>query len=180
MTATWPALDIGCRALLTVVLATAVTGKLGGRSPLAELATTLAGFGLPPRLAGRSAAAALVSAEAASAVLLVVSPALGYALALLLFAVFMLGIAAALRRGRRIACRCFGASTTPIRQDHLARNLILIAIAAAGAIGHALALADSSAWYLPALVGGAAGAAITQWDELVFAISGGAHRRSIR
>lgn len=47
---------------------------------------------------------------------------------------FTVAIVVALRRGRRVPCRCFGASAVPVGPGHLARNAVLLAAATAGAV----------------------------------------------
>jgi len=72
--------ELGCRALLAVVLAAAATGKLRRRDFEAFIAA-LRGFGVPARLARAPLAALVVALEVTAAVLLVAAPSAGYALA---------------------------------------------------------------------------------------------------
>src|SRR5437763_868628 len=109
------ALALGCRAMLAVVMSAAAAGKLRRRD-FALFVDALRGFGVPA-LAGVSPpglAGAIVALEAAAAVLLLVAPGAGLALALGLIAVFTAVLRSVVRNGREVACRCFGASTAPI------------------------------------------------------------------
>src|SRR6185503_1951209 len=108
---------------------------------------SLRAFGLPAALARPSVAALLVAVEAAAAVLLVVAPAVGYALALALIAAFTAVLRRVVHSGQRVACWCFGASTTPVGVSHLVRNASLLAVAGLGLA--AGALADGEAGALP-------------------------------
>lgn len=120
-----------CAGLIVVVFAVSAISKL----------RDFAGFerSLPALVPVRSAlvcplAVAVVVAEAAIPVLLVVPPAMayGFGLACALLAAFTAAVGVALRRGRRAPCRCFGASSTPMGPRHLVRNTALLAIAVLG------------------------------------------------
>jgi hypothetical protein len=167
-------LDDACRALLVVVLATAATSKLGGPRPLHELARSLRAFGLPAALAAPPVAAAVIAGEATSAALLLAAPLPGYLLAVGLVGAFTLAIATALARHRRVVCRCFGATTTPITGAHLLRNAILLAAAIAGVFAHhaSRTAARADGWWLAIVIGVILGAAITRWDDLAYLFSG--------
>jgi len=127
-------------------------------------------FGVPAALATRAVAAIAIAAEAASAALLLIAPLAGYALACALLCAFTLAIASALAADRRVACRCFGASTTHLGRAHLVRNLVLVGAAVAGAAARtttASAARPESGW-LCIVVGVIIGAAITRWDDLAY------------
>jgi len=159
------ALDLVCRAALCVVLLTAATSKLGARA-VAELAGTLGAFAVPARLRPATAVAVTVL-ELAAGALLIAWPTSGYLLALGLFTAFTLGLGIALRAGARVACRCFGASATPIGRAHVVRNALLIAVAGLGALAANAESALDERW--PWLLAGALlGGAITRWDDLAF------------
>lgn len=169
------AVNLGCRLLLAVVFALAALGKARGRKAFEDFIQTLGNFGFPPSWAGAPLAATLILAEAASALLLLVGMAAGYALALALLGGFTLGIAWVLRRGAQVACRCFGASNTPVSAAHLVRNGLLLAITVLGAAGHGAAPGEPLPAGMSALagtVGVLAGLFITRWDDLVFLFRG--------
>lgn len=77
------------------------------------------------------AVAAAESAIPALALVPVLNP-VGLGLAGLLLVGFGVGIAAAMRRGVRTSCRCFGASSQPLGARHLVRNAALLLVAVAG------------------------------------------------
>lgn len=87
---------------------------------------------------------------------------IGIGIAIVLLMVFGVGIAAAMLRGLRTTCRCFGSSSAPLGRRHLVRNALLVAVAATGLafgsdrVGSAdpagLAVAGAGALVLAALV----------------------------
>jgi hypothetical protein len=81
-------------------------------------------------------AVAVVGAEAAVPVLVVVPGSAGAALvlAMVLLTAFTVAMGRAVRRGVRTACRCFGATARAPGRASLARNGILLAVAAAGLV----------------------------------------------
>ena len=166
------ALELGCRALIAVVLGAAAAGKLRRRD-FEAFTGALRGFGVPAALARAPLAAAIVFLEATAAGALALAPAVGYALALVLITAFTIGLAGVVRSGRQVACNCFGASTAPIGAAHLARNLAILAVIGAGiaarALGPGAALAPGE--QLTAIACGAlAGAAIARWDDLAYLV----------
>jgi hypothetical protein len=170
------ALALGCRAMLAVVMFAAVAGKLRRRD-FALFVDALRGFGVPAALARvppRARAGAVVALEAAAAVLLVVAPAAGLVLSLGLIAMFTVVLRSAVRNGREVACRCFGASTAPVGVAHLVRNGLLLAVIGAGVAATALAAGAEVAppERLAAIaLGVLAGAAVTRWDDLVYLVA---------
>ena len=163
---------LACRAMIFVVLGTAVAGKLRRRDFIAFVGA-LRGFGVPADLARAPLAALIVTLEAAAATLLLAAPRIGYALALGLVAAFTLGLCGVVRSGRQVACRCFGASTAPIGLAHLVRNATILAVIGLGIT--AGALTDDGVIALPAQLtaiacGALGGAAIVRWDDLVYLV----------
>jgi uncharacterized membrane protein YphA (DoxX/SURF4 family) len=164
--------ELGCRALLAVVLAAAATGKLRRRD-FEAFTVALRGFGVPARLARAPLAALVVVLEVTAAVLLVAAPSAGYALALGLIAAFTVALRRVVRSGQQVACRCFGASTAPVGVAHLVRNGALLAVIGLGIVAEALADGEPSALAvrLVAIACGAlAGAGITRWDDLAYVV----------
>ncbi|MEU8197286.1 MauE/DoxX family redox-associated membrane protein [Microbispora amethystogenes] len=143
-----------CRLLTGIVFLASAVSKLRGRAAYEEF--TAATRALAPRLPARPAAALVAAAEAAVAPLLAWRPTAlaGFCVALGLLAAFTVAMAAALRRRRRVLCRCFGASTVPVGPGHLVRNAVLAAAAATGA-----AQAVMTGALTGALTGSAAGSA---------------------
>ncbi|MEU7936504.1 MauE/DoxX family redox-associated membrane protein [Microbispora bryophytorum] len=122
-----------CRLLTGIVFLMSAVSKLRGRAAYEEF--TVATRALT-RLPARPVAALVVAAEVAVAPLLAWPPTTlaGFCVALGLLAAFSVAVVVALRRGRRVPCRCFGASAVPVGPGHLARNAVLIVAAAAGAV----------------------------------------------
>ena len=80
-------------------------------------------------------ARALIPIELAVAVALLVAPAWGAVAAFAVLAAFTAVLVGVVRSGRSASCRCFGAmSTEPISWRTVARNLVLLAVAALVAV----------------------------------------------
>ncbi|WP_410596600.1 MauE/DoxX family redox-associated membrane protein [Amycolatopsis sp. lyj-23] len=130
-------------ALIAVVFAASSVSKLrdfrGFARSVPALVPMPAGWVTPVSVA-------VVAAELASAVLVLVTAVAGFVLASALLLAFTVAIAASLRRGRRAPCRCFGAAETPIGPRHLARNGLLICFAVLGALApeHGLPVAGAA------------------------------------
>ncbi|MBE3008899.1 methylamine utilization protein MauE [Microbispora sp. NEAU-D428] len=148
-----------CRLLTGIVFLTSAVSKLRGRAAYEEF--TVATRALA-RLPARPVAALVVAAEIAVAPLLAWPPTVlaGFCVALGLLLAFTVAIVVALRRGRRVPCRCFGASAVPVGPGHLARNAVLIVAAAAGAIQAATAAIQGGAGAVPGNLGAAGLAAV--------------------
>ncbi|WP_169986193.1 MauE/DoxX family redox-associated membrane protein [Microbispora sp. H10836] len=168
-----------CRLLTGIVFLMSAVSKLRGRTAYEEFtAATRALTRLPARRV-RPVAALVVAAEAAVAPLLAWGPTVlaGFCVALGLLAAFTVAIVAALRRGRRVPCRCFGASAVPVGPGHLARNAVLVVAAAAGAVlaateavvagsGAVLADLDPAGLAAVALAAGAMAALLSATGEI--------------
>ncbi len=145
------------RLALAAIFAVAAASKLADR---AQTRTTLTEFGLPAGLAP-AAALALPLAELAAAVLLVPSPTArwGALLALVLLALFILGIGRVLARGEQPDCNCFGGvHSAPVGPRTLVRNLIFAAAAALVlTAGAGESLADLDGGTALAILGAGAG-----------------------
>ncbi|MDF5757517.1 MauE/DoxX family redox-associated membrane protein [Spongiactinospora sp. TRM90649] len=158
------------------VYAAGVIGKTRGRTAYREFVRAT-GRLLPGRIGARRAgviAPLVIAAEAATAVLTAALPRAGLVLAAALALVFTVAVAAALRRGERAPCRCFGASATPLGPRHIARNVLLLAVAATGAAasppGWAYSVWAGASWAGLALAAGFAAMVallVTQFDALI-------------
>lgn len=126
--------EVAGRLTLALVFLAAVLGKVRSRAAFAEFARSVDQFGLLPRTRVAAVVRLAVAAEAAVVVLLAVPAAAhaGYVLAVGLLGVLSAAILAALRRGRRPACRCFGAGGAPLDARHVLRNAVLLALAVLG------------------------------------------------
>jgi hypothetical protein len=117
------------RLVLAAVFAVAGVAKLFDRTGTRE---SLVQFGVPPRLAP-GAAFVLPAVELAIAVGLVPVATAWWAgvAALVLLLIFTVALAIGLLRGVAAECHCFGAvSSRPVGPSTLARNLVLLALAA--------------------------------------------------
>jgi hypothetical protein len=125
-------------SLLAVVMLVAVVSKLRGRGALRTFAASLRGLPVVPAGRERPVGGAVVAAEAAAAALLLApSPALvraGLALSAAILAVFAVVIAAALRRGQAVPCRCLGSADAVIGRSQLVRDVLLLAVALSAAV----------------------------------------------
>lgn len=164
-------LVFACRISLATMFAVAAIGKLRSRDAFRAFVSSLAPFGIPPRLAKPPLAASLIAAELAAAAALATAPRPGGLLAATLLAGFALGIAHVVRRGAAVRCRCFGAGGAAVGRAHLARNLVLAALALAVAL---VAPAAPLRWstdpdvVLASAAGIGLGALLTRWDDLAF------------
>ncbi|MEV0147783.1 MULTISPECIES: MauE/DoxX family redox-associated membrane protein [unclassified Nonomuraea] len=162
---------VGCAWLIAVVFAVTAVSKA---RDLAGFARSLPDLVPVPRRLTRPLAVVVAGLEGLTALVVAVplvagvsgAVAYGLALALLLLAAFTVAIAAALRRGRRAPCRCFGASAAPLGVRHLVRNGLLITAAALG-----LLLPAGSPALAGAVVAGVAGLVgailVAAFDDLV-------------
>ncbi|MFJ7158964.1 MauE/DoxX family redox-associated membrane protein [Streptomyces sp. NPDC101118] len=135
-------LALGIRCLVGFLFLASAVSKVFGRKSIRksflEFTDSVAGMPLAPRRGIPAVAAAVILAEAAVPVLLLLPGTrfrvAGFLAATALPAVFGLSIALALHRGAAPPCRCFGPSVTPLGARHLVRNTLLAALAAAGAV----------------------------------------------
>ncbi|GAA3514868.1 methylamine utilization protein MauE [Streptosporangium album] len=167
-------LMITCQALLAGVFVIALAGKVRGRAALDEFVASIVALGMFPRARSVVAAYAVLGAEAVVILALVLpyTLLLGFVAATALLIVLTAGISAALRRGRRAPCRCFGASVTPLGRTHVVRNLVLTAVGcvglAAGAAAGDAGSAAHPAGVVLALATAAVGALIVvRLDDLI-------------
>jgi hypothetical protein len=159
------ALDLACRALLAVVFAGAVAGKLRPPGTFESFVDSVVAL-VPAWAPVRPLAVAVVTGEAAVPPLLIMG-APGYALAAVLLLVFTLAIAGTVRRRTRVRCHCFGSDGAVLGIPHLIRNGLLLLVAVAGALASGIAAAPPIA--LVALTaGGLLGLAVARWEDLMF------------
>jgi hypothetical protein len=122
---------VGGAVLLAVVFATASLSKLRDFPGFLRSVPALAP--VRPRWVA-PLAVGVVAAELAVSVLVLVpgTATYGFVLAGALLLAFAGAIGVALRRGQRSSCRCFGVSSAPLHPGHVARNLMLVGLAAIG------------------------------------------------
>jgi hypothetical protein len=163
--------ELGLRTLLIVVFAAAAAGKLRSRSALREFRGGLAAFGVRGRRAAALAVCVPVAELAATGLLAVDRTAVaGYAVAAVLLVAFTAALAAALRAGRRVSCRCFGARASSAGPLHLVRNGVLLAAAVSGGLLQfaGLAPAGVAAAGAAAALGAFAALVVIRLDDLAY------------
>ncbi|MFJ8078415.1 MauE/DoxX family redox-associated membrane protein [Streptomyces sp. NPDC096176] len=163
---------IGIRCLIGVVFLVSSLSKVSRRGAFASFTASVSEMRLlPPALAG-TVASAVVSAECAVCVLLVIPAApamtLGFLAAAGMLTTFAAAITLSLRRGGRVACRCFGASTTPLGLLHVVRNGVLASLAILAAVVDAPRGPVQGAGALAAVCAGVmAAGVVVKLDDLV-------------
>lgn len=169
--ATYELVAIFGRVLLTATLVVAAVGKLRSRAAFEAFAETLRDLGWRSPWSRRVAAALLPLAELGSAALLAVPAAgiWGYVAALVLLLAMTAVAGVALRRGRRLRCRCFGRAEESIGASTLIRNGVLMLGGLAG-LASALASAGRPGPAAAQVLGAGAGllgaVVIVYWADL--------------
>lgn len=160
---------LACRLLIGIVFAASVLSKLRGKAEYLAFARWLGQLPLPGLLRGAPAAAAVAATETAIVVLLIpaVTAAAGLVLGALTLAAFAAGTLVTVRRGTAIPCRCFGASESPMSNWHVARDMLLALLAAAGAVGAASPAHAAGGIALSLAVAVTAAVPIVLLDDLV-------------
>jgi hypothetical protein len=169
------AAEIALRTMLAVVFGVAFISKIRSRAAFTEFAGSLGDIGWLRAPWRAAAAAAIPVLEAAVVALLAVPRAVpaGLAATAVLLCAFtaVTGLEAA--RGRRVRCRCFGSGTPgtgPEPKAQIARNIVLLAAAAAGLALEPASHGGSGAGQLVAALGLAllAAVALVRWDDLAY------------
>ncbi|QFU90265.1 MauE/DoxX family redox-associated membrane protein [Amycolatopsis sp. YIM 10] len=149
-----PGIDIAAgivvRTVLVLVFLLAALGKLRGPGSLAETIDRVVRL---PRAVTITLTALTIIAELTAVVLLTAGGGFlhtGLVLAAALLAAFSVVVLAAIRRGHRVRCACFGRSPYFMSGDDLARNVVLLGAAVAAIARHP---AESAATgFLPAVL----------------------------
>lgn len=126
------------RVLIGTVFLVSAATKLRSPTAFAAFKRSVRKMKLVPAGLVTPVAAGVVVGEASIVALLAVPAAmpalLGFAVATALLAAFTAAIVLVVRRGTDLTCQCFGASTVPLGPVHVVRNLVLLAVAVAGAL----------------------------------------------
>ncbi|WP_021591173.1 MauE/DoxX family redox-associated membrane protein [Actinomadura welshii] len=164
---------LGCRCMVGLVFAASVLGKLRGRESHARFVAAAGRLGpgwVLSRIPAPVVAGGVIAAEAAVLVLLVPPGTawIGFALAGLLAMAFAVAVLAALRRGDRAPCQCFGGSDRPVSGVHLVRNGVLAAAAALGTTAGAVAAGplEPAGGVIAAVAGAVVAAFVVTADDL--------------
>ncbi|GAA3613563.1 methylamine utilization protein MauE [Nonomuraea rosea] len=163
--------DVASRLLLLTVFALALVSKVSSRRAWGEFAESLRAMAVVGDTKVPVAAAGAAAAEGGVIVLAAVplrwAGSAAFILAAGLLGCLTVAVVMVVRRGNAVACRCFGASQTPLGLSHVVRNVVLVVIALLGLAG---SLANGS--FDPALsaiagvFGAVLGLLITRWDDL--------------
>jgi hypothetical protein len=173
---------VGILSLVACVFIASAASKLRSRRAFAAFRTGLGETALVPSRRLGITAALLAGAEAVMAALLVAASILqgtgnpraialtevALAGAAALVAVLASGVAAVMRRGTAARCACFGASAAlPLGRVHLARNLTLLAVIAAGlALGPLVQPAAAADSAIAGIAGLVLALLIIRWEDL--------------
>ncbi|TWD82533.1 methylamine utilization protein MauE [Kribbella amoyensis] len=157
-----------CGLVLLIIMLASCLSKLWAGS-FADFAASVAAVRLVPRESVRGVAIAVVIAEGLAVVLLAVGPlrTLGLAYTAVLLVGFTVVQVVVLRRGERVACRCFGASSAPISRAHVVRNLLMLAVGGIGLLAPESATGDPAGIPLAALVAVVVALLLIRFDDLV-------------
>lgn len=175
-------LDLTCRFLLATVFLVAGASKLRGPAA-ADLRSTVLAMGVRPRALAGAVAAMMPAAEGTVVVLLAVPVTVvaGYLAAAVLLLGFTAGITTALRRGQAVQCRCFGTGGGVMSRRHVARNMLLVAVAAVGLATHLAGTGSApapAAVALSAAVGAIIATAVIRSDDLAYLLGRAPHASS--
>lgn len=156
-------LSLGCRGVLVGIFLISLVGKVRSRESYLEFVSATQRLLATGGTRARGLAPLVVGAEAAVVLALSLpqSGRGGFALAAGLLCCFSVALIRALRRGFDAPCRCFGASTSPVRGYHVARNGLLVVVAAVGLV---------NAWASNATHYEAAGVALTGLVTVVWVL----------
>jgi Methylamine utilisation protein MauE len=128
-------ISLACRVLIGTVFTVSVVTKVRGRPAWRSFSSWLTGLPLPA-LQPTWAPAVLTAAEAAVVVLVAIAATAtaGLVAAAVLSLGLTLGLAAAVNRGARQPCHCFGLSSEPLSGQHVIRNTLLLTLAVTGSV----------------------------------------------
>jgi hypothetical protein len=129
-------LSLSCSLVVGATFIVSAVSKLRGRAAYAAFVEAT-GRLLPAWAARRAwivraVAAAVVFLELATPALLLGAPMIGFAVSATLVATFCVAVSAALRRGVRASCACFGASSRRLTLATAARSGLLAVVAVVG------------------------------------------------
>lgn len=167
-----PYVEVACRLLLATVFGIALVSKVSTATGWTAFENSVRDMAVVPPSRVWLAARASVATEATVVVFLLIPHMIvgiaGFLLAAGLLAVFAWAIILVVRRKQAISCRCFGTSTTPLSARHIVRNLLLIAVALAGAVATAdTTEAQLAGAVLAGVVGAVIGMLVAMLDDLV-------------
>lgn len=119
--------------VLGLTFLASLTGKLRDREGFRR---AIGAFRIVPGAGVRPLVPVLIAAEAVVVVLLVVNGRFGSVGAAALLAAYTTALVMVLSRRMKVACHCFGVTPLPVSWIDVARNVLLLAVAAAGMVAH--------------------------------------------
>lgn len=169
--------DVACRLMLLTVFAIALWSKISGRDAWEEFVQSIRTMAVVRDALAVPAALATVAAEGGVIVLAAVplrwAGWAAFVLAAGLLTCLTIAVVRVIRRGAAVACRCFGASQTPMGVPHVVRNLILVAVALLGLVGSVgPGHADLAMGVVVGIFGAVLGLLMARWDDLVSLVKG--------
>jgi hypothetical protein len=170
--------SVACRGLIGLIFFLSAASKIKSRASSAEffavtrkLLRVFAGRPWATPLVTRVTGFAVISMELAILIALTIPSLarLGFGIALVALLMFSSAIAAAMHRGVRMSCACFGRSTTPLGVPHLVRNIILAVAAITGLVlgAERPETASPEALLVPVLAALATALVLIRFDDLV-------------
>ncbi len=132
-------LALACRSLIGMVFMVSALSKLRGRAAFGTFVSWLASLPVMPARWSRAVAVVIAVAEVLVVTLLALpwTATAGLAFAAATLAAFAAGAFVVTRHEPNVPCQCFGPSSVPLSGRHVARDVVLCAIAALGAAGAA-------------------------------------------
>ncbi|WP_020391120.1 MauE/DoxX family redox-associated membrane protein [Kribbella catacumbae] len=126
-------LELGSRLALFLIFATSALSKVRP-ADFTDFRSSVKAMRVAPQGWAGQMAGGVVVAEVCAAALLALgwSITASFAYSLCLLMVFTVSQLVVIRRGSRVACRCFGPSTAPMGWPQVARNIVLIVICTLG------------------------------------------------
>ncbi|SEQ09915.1 Methylamine utilisation protein MauE [Lentzea xinjiangensis] len=167
---------VACRLCLGLVFLVSAVSKVRGRKNFAEFVRATGE--LAPPLPAKPAATAVVAAEVAVVALLCTPwAATGFLVGAGLLTAFTVAVVTAIVRGRQVRCQCFGNSSAPVSWFQVARNALLLSVAAAGLLAGTVALDVplEIGGVLVALAAGAVTSAVALLTDEIAVLFGPAH-----
>ncbi|MFG3437375.1 MauE/DoxX family redox-associated membrane protein [Nonomuraea sp. NPDC047897] len=164
--------DVAGRLLLITMFTLALASKISGRRAWGEFVASVRAMAVVGDARAPVAATATAAAEGGVVVLAAIplrwAGSASFVLAAGLLGCLTIAVTMVVRRGDAVACRCFGASRTPIGASHIVRNVLLVGAALLGLAGSlAGGSLDPVLGVVVGVFGAVLGLLVSRWDDLV-------------
>lgn len=163
--------DVASRLLLLTMFTLALVGKVSSRRAWDEFVASVGAMGL---VGGVKVPAAVATVVAEGGVIVLAAVPLRWAgsasfvLAAGLLGCLTVAVALVVRKGKTVACRCFGPTQTPLGVEHVVRNVVLVVIALLGLAGSLVSGSfDPALSVVVGVFGATLGLLFARWDDLV-------------